>query len=286
MSESGLYHHTKQLVWGKVSANLYLIGKLGMAIGLETKSPIFIVGTGRCGTDLLVEVLRSHPRLISFPGEANEFWHPKLYSVEEVTIEQPPIEVDPRRFTEVSVQSWPSHHADRIRQTFAGFHLIFGYGKLLVVKSAMVSFLIPKILEIFPGARFIHIYRSGPSVVKSYVKKNFGTYPKYVVDQEEYQLSCARYWNRCILEIERVKASLSLLEKNAYFELSYEDLCGNTEGCLNSLARYLGVEENGFHFDTSSIRNQNYKAGDYATDPRWAEPLRVMEPAMMLKGYI
>ena len=123
-------------------------------------------------------------------------------------------------------------------------------------------------------------------MVESYVKKNFGTYSRYIFGEDEYRLYCARYWNDCILEIERAKASLSLERKNAYFDLSYEDFCSDTEGCLNSLARYLGVEENAFGFDISRVRSQNYKVGDYMTDPRRAEPLRAMEQAMKLKGYI
>lgn len=286
MMKSPLKRHTKQLIWNSLSHKLYLIGRLGIASGLKVKSPVFMVGTGRCGTDLLIEVLRSHPRLIGFPGEANDFWHPRLYPFEEATIEHPPIEVDPQGFTETSVKSWTPHQTAMIRQTFAGFHLMFGYSKPLIVKSAMISFLIPKIVEIFPNARFIHIYRSGPSVVESYMNKNFGTYSKYVFAEDEYRLYCARYWNDCILEIERVKTSLSLQQKNAYFELGYEDFCSNIKGYLDGLARYLGVGEGAFSFDISTIRSQNYKVGDYAADPRWVEPLRVMEPAMRLKGYL
>jgi hypothetical protein len=118
------------------------------------------------------------------------------------------------------------------------------------------------------------------------MKKNFGTYLRNLFSEDQYRLYCAKYWNSCILEIEKVKTSLSLQEKNAYIELGYEDFCSDPEGRLNSLARYLGVEENNFGFDTSSVRSQNYKVGDYATDPRWSEPLRAMEQAMRLKGYV
>lgn len=278
-------HGMRQLLWPKLSSNLSGVGKLGVMVGLELKCPIFIVGTGRCGTDLLIDALKFHPELVGFPGEANELWHPKLYPCEEAEIENPPIEVDPRKFTEVSIKSWPPHHSDKIRRTFEGFHFISGYNKLLLVKSAMISFMIPKIVEIFPDARFIHIYRFGPAVVESYVKKNFGTYSRYVFTEDEYRLYCARYWNSCILEIEKTKKSLSLQQRNAFFELSYEELCSNPESMLNSLARYVGVKEGAFDFDVSSINNRN-KARSYTTDRRWDEPLRMMEPAMRLKGYI
>ena len=118
------------------------------------------------------------------------------------------------------------------------------------------------------------------------MKKNFGTYARYTFREDEYRMYCAKYWNSCILEIERVKTSLSLPQRNAYFELSYEGFCASIEYWLSCLARYLGIKEGAFGFDTSSIRNQNYKIGDYTTDPKWAEPLRVMEQAMRLKGYV
>lgn len=278
-------HRTKEVVWSILSSKLAYLGRLGEALGMRSKDPTFIVGTGRCGTDLLVDVLSSHPRVVGFPGEANEFWHPTLYPFEEATVRHPPIEVDPRAFTAASVESWPPDQANRIRSTFAGFHLISGYGKVLIVKSAMISFLIPKVLEIFPGARFIHIYRSGPSVVESYMKKNFGTYSKYTFSEEEYRLYCAEYWNSCIIEIERVNRALALQQKNAYCELGYEDFCSNPADWLDKLAFYLDVEKSAFGFDLSSIRSQNYKVGDYMEDPRWAAALRAMEPAMRLKGY-
>lgn len=286
MITSPFKHDVKQWLWSKLFDGLPGMGKLGMTVGLELKRPIFLVGTGRCGTGLLSSMLKSHPRLVKFPGEPNELWHPKLYPFEEAEIEHPPIEVDPRSFTEVSMESWPPNQPDKIRHTLGGFYSIFSYRKLLFMKSAMVSFMLPKMFEIFPDAKFIHIYRSGPSVVDSYVKKNFGTYSKYDFDENEYRLYCARYWNDCILEIERASKLLSSRRENAFFEFGYEELCSDPERVLNSLARHVGVSEDAFDYDASGIEARNYKVGDFIADRKWDEPLRAMEPAMRLKGYI
>jgi hypothetical protein len=152
-----------------------------------------------------------------------------------------------------------------------GYKLVFGHGKLLVVKSAMISFLIPKIVEIFPADRFIHLYRSGPSVIESYIKKNYGTYSRYTFDEDEYRVYCASYWNECILDLLRT---------------GIRGIVCRAEGLTGKPSVLPGSPRGGFGFDTSSIRNQNHKVGSYMGDPRWTEPLRAMEQAMRLKGYI
>lgn len=264
----------------------FLAGRIGKAFGFRSKHPVFIIGTGRCGTSLLVKILNSHPGLSGFPGEANELWHPRLEPFESAAIDIPPIEVNPKRFSEVSVANWPPKQGERIRDTFTGFHLITGPLKVYFIKSAMISFMIPKILEVFPEAKFVHIYRFGPAVVESYFKKNFGKYSRYVFTEKVYRVYCAKYWNACIMEIEKRKRELSLDTKGQLLDFSYEDLCQNPRGILEDISGFLGVALEGFSFDISRISNQNVKVGDYAKNPERVELLDVMSPGMKLKGYI
>jgi len=263
-----------------------IVLKIGASINRVPKQPIFIVGTGRNGSTLLVKILGSHSELISFPGEANQLWHPKLFPDDKAEIEVPPIEVDPQYFTKVSLDNWPPEHPNKIRHTFSGYYAIWGKGRIFVLKSAMISFMIPKILDVFPDARFIHIYRSGPSVIESYFKKNFGKYSHFSCSEEEYRLICARYWNSCIMEIERVKENMPLQSEQAFFELSYEELCVSPKKLLDQLTRYFDLEDGDFDFDISQIESRNYKVGDYMADDKWQECLVAMEPALKLKGYI
>ena len=249
-------------------------------------NPYFIIGTGRCGTTLLVRILNSHPGLSGFPGEANELWHPKLEPFESASLDIPPIEVDPERFSDVSVANWPPKQGERIRNIFTGYHLITGRSRVFFTKSAMISFMIPSILEIFPDARFVHIYRFGPSVVESYFKKNFGKYSRYVFTEKDYRVYCARYWNACILEIEQRKKELSLETKGQFLEFSYEGLCQNPKNVLEDIAKFLQVASDGFSYDISRISSQNYKVADYSTDPESAELIDMMSPGMKLKGYL
>ena len=146
--------------------------------------------------------------------------------------------------------------------------------------------MIPKILEIFPDGRFLHIYRIGPSVVESYVKRNFGKYTRCSFEEDEYRLYCAKYWNSCILEIERAKTSLLLDKREIFFETGYEALCNTPQEIVKKMARFIGIDEKAFTFDFSSIKSTNYKVGDFAREEKWKKPLKVMYPAMKLKGYV
>ncbi len=259
-----------------------LAGRVGRALGQTLSRPVFIVGTGRCGTSVFVEVLKSHRGLSGFPAEANELWHPALEPFETARLPTEPIEVDPALYSQISLAHWPSNHGARIRDVFTGFHLLTGRSKLFFTKSAMVSFLIPTILQLFPDARIIHIYRYGPSVVESYFKKNFGKYSRFRYTERDYEVICARYWNSCILKIDEDTRALS---KHQFLEFSYERMCQNPHGVLDDVALFLGVQASGFRFDTSELSNQNFKAKGKHRDSASAELLAAMSPGLALKGY-
>jgi hypothetical protein len=267
-------------------AACFLVGKAGRVFDIEIKNPVFIIGTGRCGTTLLVDMLDTHRGLAGFPGEANELWHPRLEPFESSRINIPPIEIDPKRYSEISVSAWPGGHGEKIRDIFRGFHILTGTSKAFFTKSAMISFLIPDILKIFPDAKFIHVYRYGPSVVESYFKKNFGKYSKYKYAERDYRLYCAKYWNDCILEIDRRNKELALEAGGQFLEFSYEYLCENPRKVLDSLAAYFGIAPENYKFDISEVSSQNYKAEKYSGSPEAIELLEVMSQGMKLKGYM
>lgn len=262
-------------------------GYIGKILNLQDKQPIFIVGTGRCGTSLLTKILRTHPDITVFLSEANDLWHPNLYPDEKNQIKSPPIEIDPKAFTQISVDSWPDNHSETIKQVFNGFHLMTGKRKVFIVKSAMISFMMPKIMTIYPNAKFIHLYRYAPSVIESYFKKNFGKYTDYKYTEEEYYIACAKYWNDCILNLEQDKNTLSLTEKGAYFEFSYEELCEDPKSLLQNLSTYLDLKYDKFNYDLLTIKTTNYKVKDKVKNKKLNELINhEIYPAMKLKGYI
>lgn len=276
----------KELIKLFIVQNASHIGRVGKVLNFRFKDPIFIVGTGRCGTSLLVHILSSNPDIAIFPSEANELWHPKLYPFENAQLESPPMEIDPEAFSKLSVENWPSNHSERIKQTFNGFNLMCGKNKTLIVKSAMISFIVSKIKTIFPDSKFIHIYRYGPSVIESYFKKNFGKYPNYSCSENEYLRACARYWNNCIINIERERQSLSLIDKVSFFEFSYEDLCNDPVSILKGLSNYINVDYKKFTFDLSRVRSTNFKVANVYKNKLQYLVYNEIYPAMKLKGYI
>lgn len=269
--------------------NLSCAGIVCKILDLHLEQPVFIIGTGRCGSTLLTQILCSNPDIIAFPGEANDLWHPKLYPFGKAQILSLPIEITPDSFTRLSIENWPVNHSETIKRIFNGFHLMAGKEKVFFVKSAMISFMMPHIVTIFPDAKFIHIYRYGPSVVESYFKKNFKNknYSQFNFTETDYYRACAKYWNSCILRIEYDKTSLSLTEKNSFFEFSYEDLCDDPQSLLKDLSSYLNVEYEKFTFNLSTIRSTNYKVDNTYRDAKFKHLIDSdMYLGMKLKRYI
>jgi hypothetical protein len=258
-----------------------IIGRISPTV----QNPIFIIGSGRCGTSLLVRILSSHSGLFSFPGEANDLWHPKSYPFNKRLIETPTILENPKLFTQISLRCWPEGHIKKIRNTFSGFNILFGFNRQFFSKSAMLSFMIPSILTIFPDAIFIHIYRNGPSVVSSLIKKEWGKYSRHFANEFDYRLSCATYWNDCILEIETRKKELLLETKGQFYEFSYEQLCTSPKSTIKGLSSFIGIDPEAFKFNFSNISSRNYKIGNYQDDNTWIPLLKAMSKAMHLKGY-
>jgi len=263
-----------------------LVGRWSARRGRELKAPVFIVGTGRCGTSLSVKILNSHPQLAGYPSEGNRLWHPRAYPYHARTVDTPPIVEDPLRFIQISLSAWPRGHEETIRRTFLGFLCLKGSSRTFFLKSAMISHMMPKIITIFPDARFLHVYRTGPSVVESFLKKEWDKYRNYFRPEEEFRLLSAGYWNDCILEIEKQKQLLRLEERGRFFEYSYEGLCADPSGTMSRLASFLGIDAREFGFDLGKVSSTNFKVGDFSGDPRWITSLERMAPAMKLKGYL
>mgnify|MGYP000259423614 CR=1 FL=1 len=261
-----------------------LLGKVIHGIGKQLRSPVFIIGTGRCGTTLLVDMLKTHTQLAGFPSEANELWHPKSHPFEKRSIETPPITENPKQFTKLSIENWPTNHEQTIKQAFQGFFNIRAKSKLFFSKSAMTAFMVPKIKEIFPDALFIHLFRNGTSVVESLVKKECHRFIDRYSDKSVFEANCAQYWNDCILEIEKQKETY--LNSDNYMEFSYERLCEQPRTILQDISAFINVDAQGFTYDLSSVSSTNYKVGESMSSATEAKLLDIMKPAMKLKGYL
>lgn len=262
-------------------------GHVAGSVGFEIRRPTFIVGSGRAGSTLLHKVLRTHHGIALYIDEANQLWHPNSNPFHMRKIETPPIVADPRRFTEISVENWPPGHVERIKRVLTGWNFMVGPKKPFVLKSAMISFLIPKVLEMFPDAQFLHIYRHGAPVNESLVKKEFETHTHLegLHTEQEFREASARYWRECVLEIRRCAETIFKERGVPLFEMSYEDFCEDPETQMAEVAKFIGCDPKGFGYDYSRISSKNYKAGAYENDEKWTSLLEIMRPALEDLGY-
>lgn len=268
-------------------ALFYAAGVLTRAVGGNMKAPVFVVGTGRCGSTLLVEILGTHPGLALFPGEANDLWFPGAYPIVDARIETPPVFEDPRRFTETALGAWPDNHAASIQNILLGCRAFKGMKKPFVLKSAMISFMMGELLDLYPDARFIHIYRHPLAFIDSHVKKNWQDYTKIHAkpSEESFRQVSARYWRACMEEIDHVAEERNLRATGAFFDMSYETLCAQPEASLVELSQFLGCDPDRFGFDMSAVSNRNFhskKLGDYDDLETLSE---IMQPVLRNKGY-
>jgi len=270
----------------RLRARVYgALGRLTRPTRTALASPVFVIGTGRSGTTLLVQILQSHRDIVSYPSEANELWHPEAFPYDRRTIDLPPILLDPVEFTRRSLQQWSPAREAAIRRTLTGFMRVWGRGKRLLLKSAMVSFMVEQLLGLFPDARFVHIYRSGPSVVSSLVQKEWRKH-RAQIGELDFRLRCAHYWNRCVTEVDRLDRALALAARGQLFECAYERLCAAPSDVVREISAYAGLDPDAYAFDLSTIRSRNDKVGDYESDPAWAPALAAMRDAAISKGYV
>jgi Sulfotransferase family len=256
--------------------------------------PVFFIGSGRSGTNLLAKLLASHPNIAVYPSEANELWHPGAYPWWASDRATPPIWKDPYVFTTATLERRTPDQDRRLRAVLGAFQAL-DRGACVVNKSVMVTFMIAHITSVFPDARFIHLIRDGRAVALSFArfeKRHIATHPqryrqwgldlRFEALVEEF----ARYWRQHISEIETQRTVLGLDASNRLIELRYEDLTRNPGATIEQLASFLAVNVAGF--DTGRwprIDDRNYKVREALTDDSLQRIEHIMEPELSMKGY-
>jgi hypothetical protein len=263
---------------------LSLVGAI-FSSRIQGFQPLFIVGSGRCGSDLLAQILKSHKHITGLTTELNQLWHPNSYPISKARIATPTILQDPKRFTELSIQSWPKDHSATIKRVLTGIYTASSFKPIVFVKSAMLSFMVPELLSIFPSVKIIHLYRNGPSVARSLCKREAMRYPSSFKDENDLMTLCSKYWNACITELDQLNISLSLAKSEKMIEIAYEDLCNDPKDVLSRVAQFLHLQSADFSYNLTLIR-ESRKVGNYMQNPFWYPYLQVMDTGMKLKGYV
>jgi hypothetical protein len=228
-----------------VSSVANLLGRVSRP-GPYPHGAIFLIGSARSGTTMLTDLFRQVPALAVWPNEANDLWHPALYPWYESSLDVPPYFVDGRTFTEASLAAWSPRHGERIRRSMGWFQRLARRERLMV-KTVTVSFMLPRLVELFPDARFIHLIRDPYAVARSQVVKDRDKleHPRYAkfdipADDTGRMALYARHWRE---EIEAIRSAASelALGPDHYREVPYDELCAHPASVVTSLLEWLDV---------------------------------------------
>ena len=258
-------------------------------------APFFVIGSARSGTTLLIDVLRAHPALSVYPSEANALWHPEGYPWRETASRNrpPPLWIAPHEFTRASVAHRTPAQTRALRAAFGAYQFVTR-GRCFANKSAMITFMLPYVQEVFPEARFIHLVRDGRAVALSYTKKKkkkiAGTaiYSEEGYDYpfEQMLVRMAEHWKDHIEEVEKQKRALKLEEQDRLLEIQYERFCSHPERTLQKVVEFMGLRpERMKHDEYAHVRSTNFKFRNELDAATLRQLTETMEPALSQKGY-
>jgi hypothetical protein len=207
-------------------------------------APIFIVGSGRCGSTLLRMMLASHSRL-SIPPETR-FLVPlaKHFSIDRSLTEDeiarvlsiitgydtwPDMKLDAQEFRRRVSKLTKPRVGDIAGMVYRSYMEAEGkprWGD----KSPIYITIVPELARMFPTSRFIHVVRDGRDVAKSFQATPWrGRRLHDSAERWIQALKCQRRWDRAEV-------------CNRILLIHYEDLVLNTESMLRAICRFVGEE--------------------------------------------
>jgi protein-tyrosine sulfotransferase len=265
-----------------------------LPIQLVPNRPTFIIGCARSGTSILKKMLQCHESVAAFPSEANHLWHPTAYPWVESDHQKPPLWSDPSSFTKLSIADWSRGHGDRLRREFAIYQRL-RMKPVFLNKSAMIAFMLPEVLKLFPEARFIHIVRDGRPVALSYARKVHG---KMLASEQihrshgfwcsfdELLQQMAWLWKAHLDEIDRVVQTDDWVEKGIYFECRYEDFCSRPRELVGEILGFMDLPAEKMRFrNDMEVRDMNYKISNELSPETIASLTATISTTLESKGY-
>lgn len=260
----------------------------------ELRSPLMIFGCARSGTTTLKEVLSGHSKFAPVPFEANDLWHPALYPWRSTKVSVPPIWVDPFEFTRISNETRTPKDKHALKAIFGSFNRL-NSGSMVLLKSAMVAFMIPEMLELVPDMKLIHLHRDGRAVALSLAKKQWVEANKhedlyrakgYWLPFDELLDRMAHHWVEHINEIERRDREMGLTASGRMITVSYEDFCAEPEKTAHRIAEFCGLESSGFDIERyADVRATNYKFSKELTEQQLNSITGIMGETLQKLGY-
>ncbi|MEO1033766.1 MAG: sulfotransferase [Bacteroidota bacterium] len=221
----------------------------------KRQDPIFIVGTGRCGSTLLVDILMTNPDIQIDQNEQYDWF---LMAANDQGKKHDPIYSDLVNFditVKKSLEKWTPFYKSKLKIMMDT--KMSKTNKRFFLKSPAITFMLPEIKKLFPNAKYIHLYRNGFAVARSWFKKEYFRVKEYQdsFTEDEFILECAKYYNASILAINDFFEGL---EDDKKFSLSYEKLTENPEDEIAKLLKFSDVESQ-CQFDFTEVKSTNFK---------------------------
>jgi len=228
---------------------------------VATARYLFVLGTGRCGSTLLAEILAAHPEIgwiSTLPDPVARLarslrFEPRPSEAYALLREQvSPMLVDPfRDLTAEDAAPWLERRLsaffdrraqDEGRPVF--MHKFTGWPRARLLAA------------VFPEARFVHVLRDGRSVANSYVQVRWwqgyrgvpGWTFGHLSAEEQRAWEATNYswpylagleWKRLMAAFE---ASKSEIEPGRWLDLRYEDLVARPVDETSAVLRFAGLD--------------------------------------------
>ncbi len=281
-----------------------------------TYQPLFIIGAGRSGTNILRDTLTSIQGWETWRcDEINLIWRHGNSDKKHDLFDESDARPDVVRY---------------LRGVFDGFAAKSG-ASVVVEKTCANSLRVPFIQTIFPNARFIYIVRDGRDVALSaakrwkapvemgYLLKKIKFVPKSdipryglrFIKNRVYQMRsndrrqaawgprfpgiedwarerplievCAKQWTVCVEESDR---ALQKTDPQKLYKIRYEDMVADPYASLEAIAKWAGIEASMLNRDAiGSIRTDSSGGWKSKISQFTPEALQLIAPMLERHGY-
>lgn len=273
---------------------------------------VIVLGAGRSGTTLLLDVLASHPQIDALPSDINFVW----------TYGNPDHEDD---------QLPPGLARPEVRSFIRRYFKKYSTGRpFQVEKSVCNTVRLPFVLRVFPQAKILYVQRDGRDVVESVLRnwlevrdwayrwKKIKAFPllaafpyawRYAVNFLKIKLGrkpaddyiwgvrypgfredlkaqdtltvVAKQWAYCV---EQSLDDLAALPREQWLEVRYEDFVRDPKAGMARIAAFLGID--GAGFDLSEVNADTvgrHRRG--LREEQLAAAMPMMEKTLRRAGY-
>lgn len=191
--------------------------------------------------------------------------------------------LDPRHLEEKALDRWKAAFLHFVEK------LTFSKGKRIVFKSPPHLGRVRVLLDLFPQAKFIHIYRNPYEVylsTKHLWRAGFSFSHLQVPDADIVEEVILSWYTELFSLYERDRG---LIPPGSLYEVSYEELVSNPRDSLENIYSCLGLP--GFEKFWTRVtpyleRQKNYRKNTFVLDAETKEKIRRRwEPAFQRYGY-